>query len=557
MKQTIEAKEQELVHIFSDSYLFEIPGYQRPYAWTTEQTSNLLSDLLTAMEQTSDNVIPYFLGSIVLIKDPKNARAEVVDGQQRLITLTILFAVLRELSKDDQGQKGLETFICEEGNIFTETEDRFRLSLRERDRQFFCENIQKRGNLEEFLKQNPDGFSDSQKRIFENTSYLKSELSKIDQSKRVELTKFLAKHSYLVVVSASDKNSAYRIFWVMNDRGLNLLPTDIFKAEIIGDVPGNIREKYTNAWEEIEEELGREEFRNLFVHIRMIYMKKKQQETLNQEFRDNVLNQINGEEFIEKVLKPLAKSYKIVSRSPYESTTYGESVNKYLDHLNRLDNYDWIPPAIVFFHLYRADEKALVKFVRDLERLSYALFILRANVNKRIKRYASLLHAIETKEDLYADSSPLQLTPEDKDTVIKNLDVPIDQKPVRMPLLLRIDSALTDKGVTYKRGVITIEHVLPQTPDPASQWVKWFPDEDNRKQWTDRLGNLVLLSQSKNAQAQNFEFDRKKKEYFQRGPVTTFALTSEVLNETEWTQEVLERRQKRLLDKLKEEWRLN
>ena len=81
-----------------------------------------------------------------------------------------------------------------------------------------------------------------------------------------------------------------------------------------------------------------------------------------------------------------------------------------------------------------------------------------------------------------------------------------------------------------------------------------FPDEDERLQWTDRLANLVLLSRNKNSRAQNYSFERKKREYFQRDGVTTFALTVQVVNETEWTRQVLERRQKNLIDLLKKEW---
>ena len=74
---TIKAEEKQLGKIFSDDYLFEIPDYQRPYAWTTEQTGELLDDLLTTMDADGDS---YFLGSIVLIKDPDKAPAQVVDG---------------------------------------------------------------------------------------------------------------------------------------------------------------------------------------------------------------------------------------------------------------------------------------------------------------------------------------------------------------------------------------------------------------------------------------------------------------------------------------------
>ena len=70
------------------------------------------------------------------------------------------------------------------------------------------------------------------------------------------------------------------------------------------------------------------------------------------------------------------------------------------------------------------------------------------------------------------------------------------------------------------------------------------------------LANLVLLSRRKNASASNWDFGRKKTEYFQRGGVAPFALTAQVLNESDWTPVVLERRQKKLVDSLRKEWRL-
>lgn len=559
MKQTIEAKEQELKRIFSDDYLFEIPAYQRPYAWTTEQVTELLDDLLTAMSDDGEmeEVSPYFLGSIVLIKDPTRALAQVVDGQQRLTTLTILFCVLRELTEDKGASDSLDKYVCEKGDKFAGSEDRFRLSLRERDRSFFREEVQTAGRLPSFLKQDKARLTDSQQRMHENAEYLLKQLTRLEQAKRDRLTMFLVQRCYLVVVSASDRNSAYRIFSVMNDRGLDLSPTDILKADIIGTMPEAIRTTYTDQWEEIEEELGREDFRDLFAHIRMIHVKSKARGNLHQEFQDGVLNKVNGCQFIDNVLTPLSEAYQIVSRAAYESTGDAESVNAYLRYLGRLDNYDWVPPAISFFESQRNDGDALHTFFRDLERLAYALFIVRENINVRISRYANVLRAIERGDNLFAEESALQLSADEKLTVLSALDGPVyRQTRVRMPLLLRLDSLLADRGATYEHKVLSIEHVLPQTPATDSIWLKWFPEEEDRELWTHRLANLVLLSRQKNTQAQNFDFERKKQEYFQRKGVAAFALTSQVLSKAEWTPDVLEDRQSDLIRRLGSEWRL-
>ena len=96
---------------------------------------------------------------------------------------------------------------------------------------------------------------------------------------------------------------------------------------------------------------------------------------------------------------------------------------------------------------------------------------------------------------------------------------------------------------------------MPQSPDDEAEWTRTFTEGD-REYWTHRIANLVLLARGKNARAQNYDFDRKKVEYFQRGGVSNFALTSQVVGEPKWTTRVLEQRQKALIDALKTEWRL-
>jgi hypothetical protein len=96
MPVKISASEQPLNKVFCTDYDFNIPLYQRPYAWTTKEAGELLSDLIENMGEGTpvEETAPYFLGSVVLVKGDSPV-AEVVDGQQRLTTLTILFAALR------------------------------------------------------------------------------------------------------------------------------------------------------------------------------------------------------------------------------------------------------------------------------------------------------------------------------------------------------------------------------------------------------------------------------------------------------------------------------
>ena len=555
MPAKITATEQNLGQVFSDTYFFQIPLYQRPYAWTTEHVEELLDDLVDAMRRDSD--APYFLGSIVLIKSDDNAKSEVVDGQQRLTTLTMLLCVLRDISSDDN----LDGFIRQAGNEYRGTEDRFRLNARQRDRSFFEEKIQRMHSLEGFLQLDPVAFSDSQMNMFENVKCLRQELLKLNDSERRKLAGYVAQKCFLVVVSASDGDSARRIFSVMNNRGLDLSPTDVLKAVVLDAISDpQSQDEYAVKWEGVEEELGRDNFRDLFAHIRMIYRKDKLRGTLENEFQTYVLGDLSSKkasEFVDDELEPYADAYEIVSRASYESTEDAEKINALLRHLNRLDNFDWIPPTIVYFRRRRGQTERLLEFTRNLERLAYGLFIRRANINERIDRYAQVISAIESGEGLFEDGSPLQLSLAERTEILERLDGDIyRQVRLRTPLLLRLDSIVAEEGASYQHPIVSIEHVLPQSPSDNSQWMRWFPDEEERKQWTHRLANLVLLSRRKNTRASNYEFERKKSEYFQRRGTTTFALTTKVVDQSEWTPSVLERRQQELIGALKKQWRL-
>lgn len=554
MPETIKASEQNLNNVFSDDYLFEIPVYQRPYAWETEQVDNLLDDLLFAMRRDED--APYFLGSIVLIKGD-TAQSQVVDGQQRLTTLTILLCVLRELADGDI-KSDLDRYIRQRGNRIAGIEQVVRLSLRSLDRDFFYENVQSSGGIFALLENAPARETDSQQRICENVQYLHEKLADIDDDERTRLAAFIIRHCYLVVVSTSDMTSAYRIFSVMNDRGLDLSPTDILKAEVIGEITdAQAQCGYADKWEDIEQELGRDRFVALFAIVRTIYAKAKQRRSLQEEFREYVLKQHTATDFIDRILDQYDDVFKSILDLPGGSVATTGQANTCLQHLRNLDNNDWMPPAMAFFHRNPHDQKKVERFAKDLERLAYGLFIRRANINERINRYAAVLRDIENGDDVWQENGALQLHANEKVAILSALDGPIYTLPrVPRPLLLRLDNLLADAGATYDHSIISVEHVLPQNPAEGSQWLCHFSD-DERSRWTHRLANLVLLSHRKNGSASNLEFDPKKTTYFQRGGVTPFALTTQVVNEKEWTPVVLERRQKELIDKLKTEWRLD
>ena len=555
MPETIKASEQNLDKVFCNDYLFEIPHYQRPYAWTTDEVGELLDDLLFAMDRDED--VPYFLGSVVLIKGD-GPDSKVIDGQQRLTTLTILLCALRELAEGEMRTE-LDERVRQRPSLLIGRPEVVRLRLRHRDQDFFHANVQTDGAIPGLLETTAPRFAtDSQQRIVENTGYLYRELSSLARERRDALSSFILRCCYLVVVSTTDMSSAYRIFSVMNDRGLDLGPTDILKAGIIGNIDTTRQQEYSDKWEDIEQELGRSRFGELFVHIRMVYAKAKARRNLQDEFQDFVLENCGSSTgFIDDVLEPYDEAYKCVLGMSDRGAVGDDRTVACLGSLRRLDNYDWVPPAIAFFRANSSDSGPRSQFIADLERLAYGLFIRRANINERVNRYAAILQAMEDGDDILQPEGPLQLRAEEKEAIVSALDGPVYTLPrVPKPLLLRLDGLLAGAGARYDHSIISIEHVLPQRPGESSTWLRWFADDEERVFWTHRLANLVLLSRRKNGSASNFDFEAKKTRYFARGGVPPFALTIQVINEREWTPAVLRRRQDALVAKLKEEWRL-
>ncbi|WP_439377801.1 DUF262 domain-containing protein [Amycolatopsis lexingtonensis] len=554
----IQAAEHPVGEIFDDAYQFTIPRYQRPYAWTTEQAGEMFDDLLAA-SQAKDSLSesdPYFLGSIVLVKAEKQPLADVVDGQQRLTTLTLLLGVLRDYVSPGFAVS-LEKRIFQKGDPIKGTADQPRLRLRDQDQGFFEKYIQERsGN--DLLSALQDVKPDSRLRLVENALLLKDRLSALEISECERLVSFIDGYTYLVVVATVDFESAYRIFSVLNERGLDLTHTDILKSEIIGNIPEADQDAYTTKWSHEEDDLGRSDFGDLFSHIRMVYAKTKARESTLKEFRASVLHRVpDGKKFIDDVLVPFSDAFEVVTRASYTGGPGAEEINRLLGWLKQLDNTDWVPPAISYFSRPTADSAALLRFLVDLERLAAGMLVRRVDITRRVERYGRVLDWMEKGLDLYSAESPLQLSAEEQAETLAKLGAEIyTVTRIRLYVLLRLDSALSDGGAGYDGyPLISVEHVLPQSPAAGSGWTGTFTAQE-RAYWVHRLANLVLLSRRKNSAASNLEFEAKKTKYFEKTSWPPFVLTSQVLATGGWTPAVLEERQETLLKVLGDLWRL-
>jgi hypothetical protein len=560
MANKLEAHEMALHKVLSSDHQFFIPEYQRPYSWDEEQALQLLEDLTEAIDRGGDD--PYFLGSLVLIKDPDQARADVVDGQQRLTTLTILLSVLRHLAEDPPLRSDIEKLIVEPGNVLQQLAAEPRLTLRPKDAGFFRAYVQEAEGIAQLLamtKDHQELVNDPRRLVRGNARAFASELQPWSEERRTALAVYLSTRTYLVVVKTPTLDSAHRIFSVMNARGLDLEPSDIFKSDVIGKVAEDQRTEYAKRWEDAEELLGRSSFSDLFLHLRMIHAKVRAKRELLREFPDQVLSAYfpdRAAEFVDDVLVPYAKAYADIEDGAYVATAGAGEVNAWLARLRQLDNNDWRPPALWVMRKHADDPVLLSQFLAKLERLAASMFICRSYTTPRVTRYADLLKQLE---DGYLLEAPaLELSPEERADTLRRLNGEIyTVAKTRKYVLERLDEAIAqDPGVSYSHKNVTVEHVLPQNPASDSPWRLRFTDAE-RDHWVHRLANLVLLNRVKNPAAGRKPFGEKKETYFKgKTGVATFALTVQVLNTPEWTPQVLAKRQRDLLRVLADAWEL-
>jgi len=560
VSKKISGAEFPLAKIFSSDFDYAIPSYQRPYAWTEVQAGELFSDLVDFFTKEKDDT--YFLGSIVFIKEEGKPHAEVIDGQQRLTTLTILLAALTtqftgELRAD------FENYIREPGRASQGLKPKPRLALRERDKQFFADSIQGL-RLAELIALDPAQLdNESQRNVRRNAEVMLQRLKVTfgeDTDRLCEFGAFLVQRCFLVAVSTPSQQSAFRVFSVLNSRGLDLLPTDIIKSDVIGSIKPTRQEEFTETWEELEVETGRDGFAEVFGHIRMIYAKEKARRSLLEEFRERVVDKVGAaEDLVTQVIEPYAQAYLIAKQCQYVSTSNAAEINALLKWLNRIDNSDWLPSAMKFLAEHENEAAYVHWFLRKLERLAACMHICGYDVNTRIERYAVLLRELEASHSTASPVAAVELTASEQSTLKRVVqgDVYLMTPRRRNYLILRLDSFLVDGAATYDPTVLTIEHVLPQTVDDNSVWATQWPNVSDRTLWLHRLANLVPLTQRRNSQAQNYDFERKKKAYFGgKQGVSSYALTTQVLNTASWTPAVVEQRQADLLEILSAKWEL-
>lgn len=553
----LAAQTRSVGEVFSSEQPYRIPYYQRHYAWTSEEARTLLTDIRSAQARSAEALdvsLPYFLGPLVVACAVGDDSHSIVDGHQRLTTLTIMLSIMRDL--DPGGAERLGGFV-----LRSDWERRGPLSgilmQRPLDLEFFYHHFQRPGATAE-LSEDIQVDNDAQGRMVQTALALRSELERSTPSARVWLADFILRSCDFVEVVAPDDEQAYQVFMSINWRGKDLNDKDLLKAEVIGHISTPRRPRFAYEWESLEASLGDEQFIELFHHIDKIHNPTKSFRSTALEIRESLNPAADPEAFITEEVQPKGRAMiEILKEEVVKTGAHVDESKKLLRSLMRVNHRDWLSVAIAFFSKTKRRGDEAVAFLRELERQTYVILFQAGDENVRWARYGKVINMIQEGRPTEEILPELDATHFDRVTCRQVLDRNIYRKEhLRKAVLLRIDEHMSGGVARYDLPNVSVEHVLPRNVPQDSAWLENFPNPEYRKRWVDRLGNLALLNRSINETAGNLDFDRKKEEYFPLNESTPFAITTQIMREQEWTPAVIERRQKMLLDIACKIWRI-
>lgn len=518
----------------------------------------MIEDLFFAFENKPAN--EYFLGSIVLKRKTDIAfpEYEVLDGQQRLTTFFIMMAVLRDLIPEEQFKNTIHKKIYQEENILENVPARMRITYKIRDNveEFINkyiidkEGTTKTDELQELKESDNVSISNMSNAII----LLRKLLSeKQNTSSLIGFIKFIFQKAIFIYVSTENSEDAFRMFTILNDRGLPLTNSDILKSQNIGalSVPKDVT-KFATMWEEIEGKLG-QSFDRFLQFMRTILVQEKARANLLEEFNDKIYNV--KPPYIPK-LKRGKETFEFIEEynSIYENIIelQNEGLSNEFKNLVTimkigLRSEDWIPPLLQYYHKFKLNR--IDEFLINLEYKFTGDWVCGITPTIRLDAMNDILKTIDITnvnniDNLISDKELFQV---DVNEFKKNIEGNIYKKQFARHLLLKLEYLLSDNTVHLSGyNYITVEHVLPQNPKDDSQWKKDF-NEIDREKWTNRLANLVLISQKKNSALGNSDFVEKKKVYLKKRIDAFHANKVFIDQNLAWTPNVLRERQDQLI----------
>jgi|LSQX01.1.fsa_nt_gb uncharacterized protein with ParB-like and HNH nuclease domain len=530
----------------SGDVIFQIPDYQRPYSWVDDQVEQLWEDLLEAYENNKEDETldsNYFLGSLIVVK--KGKMEDVVDGQQRLTTLMILLCTIRQTYPKINKLVDVNEFpdVVKMGKIkscIADTNELTRLRLQT--------DVSQSSNVQELIFDEDIDFSTyekpSKKQIesdakyrYKNTAVIcYNHIKELGEEKTGKFINYLMNQIKMIKITCFEESFAIKLFQVLNDRGMDLSAADIIKGYLLSGLVNDNhgREVFMHDWRMCEEwvkELD-DSLTDLFTYYEYYLLGSNPKKSLVDELK--ILFKGKDSNTVLRDFKKFAEEYKAIYNSA-----------------DKLISSFWYLPwgtywATMLITIEHVDYKEKEELRLALRNFFYLNFIAGITLTSLKQTLFNIIVGIKNKEsfkNLKALMDEKLKNLNIKDIVLSKLEGEVYFEGWLKAVLAVVEYYQTDEdevafiSLDYKS--LNVEHVYPQKPEEDSPWVTMFPEGP---EYLNTLGNLTLLSGTKNRSAQNFPFkdkifiyqglDRKgNKTATKQGQTTVYQISQKIVND--------------------------
>lgn len=549
--------------------LYKIPQYQRPYKWEDEQIDKLWDDVYDAFESDESN---YFLGSIVTAK-PRGGDSgylDVVDGQQRLTTLMILFCVVRDLypniNKDASGEDpftvDIDT-IMSSISLYGKT-NRLKLFTHLQHQTDF-DNLILKGNTTSLTKPfKYEIHTDEEPKFkFINTAVLfRDKLKNVGEKISPKLINYLFNKVKIIRIDCNNREFAIKLFQVINDRGMDLTAADLIKSFLIEKL-GVIykddsetlkikEDQFIADWREMEQTVKSCDINmnDLFIMYEYYILGQNPKKSLFDELQDAFKN-----------LDP----NKVIGDIKNFAQIYNQGIFEARDKI--IYSFWYIKWAMywktILTTALHSQYPEFDKLTRRLRRFYYLYWIAGKTMSQIKQMSFNLIKWINSKKTISEIEAEFnQKLVEDKIIELAKRNLTSEQigwEPWCKPLLLLMEYNATDNSKLSHIDLdkdLHLEHILPFKYDSFKEWN--HINKELAARWLNSAGNLTLLSGAKNISASNNPFDVKIGVYKGKGKydskddkITAFLITQKIVSDYELKTYSAQWNEKAMIDRWK------
>lgn len=547
--------------------IFAIPVYQRNYDWTLTQCKQLLHDIIETGRNEKTNA--HFIGSIVYVHDDVYTASgitelTIIDGQQRLTTITLIYIALYKLAIQLENQMLVnrihKTYLI---NEFAPETEKLKLKPSENNKDALRHIL----NSEE--GQDFNGYS----KIIENFEFFSNAIT----SENFQIVqRGLSKLIFVDIALDRQKDNPQRIFESLNSTGLELSQADLIRNYILMGLSRSNQEKiYKNYWEVIEKNAKDDTLNKTRVsEFIRDYLTLKNKEIPNKgdvynTFKKNYpTTTVDDLEQILSELKTLSRFYNKLVNPQNEPDIL---LRQQLEYLSRLEINVAFPFLMKVYEDYSEkviDKQMFIAILSMIQSFTFRRFILGLPSNALNKIFMTLYDKVEKDQYLVSIQKSLmqrtgvQRFPRNTETIkaLKEKDVYNIKPKNRTYLLERIENYQNLEPVVIEgNSDITIEHIFPQNPDP--KWKIELGAEDYnfiKENYLNTLGNLTLsgnngkLGNKPFGEKQVMNIDGKEQGY----KFSRLWLNRDLKDKTKWDREEIENRANLLADRFLKIWEL-